>query len=169
MEETLDALQKRYELGSSEPQEFEIAELDANAYLRERAAVELPAGVESPWVRFEESVAVVGATVDLDQMRGSLPDSMVFRLLSGRVPVEVTARLQAEKGTGKLDIERVLLAGIELPPSLVAHMANGSGAEPYLPPGFKLGEPFALPLDLESIHCRVGLVRLRQGRSANPK
>lgn len=169
IEDTLEELQNRYENGSSDAREFEIVENDANAYLRAQGAEGLPPGVENPWVRFEESVAVVGATVDLDQVRGSLPDSLVFQLLSGRVPVEVTARLSAEKGVGKLDILSILFAGVELPPSLVALMVEGAGADKFLPPGFKLGQPFSLPFALESIHCRLGAVRLRQGPTAKAK
>jgi hypothetical protein len=169
VESTLGELQQRFEKGSPEAKEFEIAENDANAYLRAQGAGTLPEGIESPWVRFEDSVAVVGATVDLDRFRSSLPDSMIFQLLSGRVPVEVTARLSGEKGVGTLSLDRVLFAGIELPASLVAMMADGSKADAFLPPGFRLGEPFPLPLELESIRCLAGAVRLKQGPTAGTK
>jgi hypothetical protein len=171
VEATLGELQQRFENGSSEAKDFEIQESEANAYLRSQASANLPEGIESPWVRFEDSVAVVGATVDLDRVRGSLPDSMVFQLLSGRVPVEITARLSGEKGIGTLALDRVLFAGIELPPSLVAMMVDGSKADAFLPPGFRLGEPFPLPLDLESLRCLPGTVQLKQGptTAAKPK
>ncbi len=145
-----------------------IEEKDANDFLRGDSAEHLPAGVESPWVRFEDDLAVVGAMVDLDKFRGSLPDSPLFLLLGGRVPVEITARVAADKGIGKLELEKFLLAGIELPKSLVASLAQTEGASKILPPGFKLGESFALPYELQSIRCRVGALSLRQGPAPTP-
>jgi hypothetical protein len=167
--EKLGEIQERYEKGSNDAKDFEIEEKEANEFLRNETLGPLPDGIESPWVRFEDSIAVVGATVDMEKIRSSLPDSMVFQLLSGRVPVEITARLSADDGVGKLDLERVLFSGVELPASLVSLMTQGEGASQFLPPGFRLGEPFPLPFDLESIHCQLGAVLMRQRPTAPPK
>ncbi len=161
LEKTLEELRSRYESGSPEAKDFEIQENEANDYLRAQGGT-LPEGVESPWTRFEEGTTVVGATVDLEKFRANLPSSMLFQLLSGRVPVEITARLEGAKGVGKLDLVRVLLGGLELPASLVSAMAQSESASQFLPPGFRLGEPFELPYDLESIRCRVGSVLVQQ-------
>jgi hypothetical protein len=169
LEAKLDELETRYQNGSREAKDFEIGEEEANAYLRQQSAVNVASGVESPWVRFEETLAIVGATVDLEKARGSLPDSIIFRLLSGRVPVEVTARVSGENGVGKIDVERVLFAGVELPQSLVAMLVSGPGASKFLPPGFRLGEPFPLPYDLKSIKSRVKALFLTQGPTADSK
>jgi hypothetical protein len=158
-------LQTRYEGGSSEAKDFEFPEAEANDYLRSGKA-DIPVGIESPWMRFEEGKTIVGATVDLEKFRSNLPSSILFSLLSGRVPVEVTARFEGVEGLGKLDLVRVLLGGMELPASLVDAMAKSQKASEFLPPGFRLGEPFELPYDLESIRCTLGSVLLRQGASA---
>jgi len=161
LEKKLEELRVRYENGSPEALDFEIHEAEANDYLRAQGAT-LPEGVESPWIRIEEGMAVVGATVDLEKFRANLPPSMLFQLLSGRVPVEIQARLEGEKGVGKLDLERVLLGGLELPASLVEALAQSESAGLFLPPGFRMGEPFELPYDLESIRCRLGSVLVQQ-------
>lgn len=161
LEKKLEELRDRYENGSPEAKEFEFQEMEANDYLRGQGAG-LPEGVESPWMRFEEGTTIVGATVDLEKFRANLPTSMLFQLLSGRVPVEITARIEGDKGMGKLDLVKVLLGGMELPASLVAAMSRAESASQFLPPGFRLGEPFELPYDLESIRCRVGSVRVQQ-------
>jgi hypothetical protein len=161
LERTLEELRSRYENGSPESKEFEIQEREANDYLRAQAAT-LPQGVESPWMRFEDGTTIVGATVDLEKFRANLPSSMIFQLLSGRVPVEITARIEGTKGVGKLDLTRVLLGGLELPASLVSAMSKSESASQFLPPGFLLGEPFELPYDLESIRCRLGSVLVQQ-------
>jgi hypothetical protein len=169
LEKTLEELRARYENGSPDSKEFEIQESEANDYLRTQGAG-LPEGVESPWMRFEDGTTVVGATVDLEKFRGNLPSSMLFQLLSGRVPVEITARIEGTKGMGKLDLVRVLLGGLELPASLVSAMSKSESASQFLPPGFLLGgEPFELPYDLESIRCRLGSVLVQQRRTVLAK
>ena len=161
LEKKLEELRVRYENGSPEAKDFEIQEAEANDYLRAQGAT-LPEGVESPWMRFDEGVTVVGATVDLEKFRTNLPSSMLFQLLSGRVPVEITARIEGASGVGKLELVRVLLGGLELPASLVSAMAHSESASQFLPPGFRLGESFELPYDLESIRCRLGSVLVQQ-------
>ena len=167
LEAKLDELVTRHQEGADAPKEFDILEEEANAYIRERTVKELPEGIESPWVKFEQSLAIVGATLDLDKLQGQLPDSLVFQLLSGRVPVEVTARINAAAGVGKLVLERVTLAGVELPPDLVAAFISNEDASEFLPPGFRIGEAFILPFDLESIQCQPGTVKVVQ-RAAAP-
>lgn len=162
LEKKLEELRNRYENGSPEAKEFEFQESEANDFLRAQGGATLPEGVESPWMRFEEGTTVVGATVDLEKFRASLPNSMLFQLLSGRVPVEITARIEGASGVGKLDLVRVLLGGLELPASLVSAMAQSKNASQFLPPGFRMGEPFELPYALESIRCQLGKMLVQQ-------
>jgi hypothetical protein len=161
LEHKFEELRGRYENGSKEAKDFVIQEIEANDYLKAQNG-ELPEGVESPWMRFADGTTFVGATVDLEKFRANLPQSMLFQLLSGRVPVEIEARLEGAKGVGKLDLVKVLLAGIELPASLVTALAQSERASEFLPPGFRMGEPFELPYDLESIRCQVGSVLVQQ-------
>lgn len=161
LEQKLEELRLRYENGSREAKDFEIQEVEANDYLRAQKA-DLPDGVESPWMRFQEGTTLVGATVDLEKFRANLPSSMLLQLLKGRVPVEIEARFEGAKGIGTLVLERVVLGGIGLPETLIETLAQSETANQFLPPGFRMGEPFELPYDLESIQCRLGLVLLQQ-------
>ena len=167
LEAKLDELVTRHEEGADAPKDFEINEEEANTYIREQSVQDLPEGVESPWVKFDESLAIVGATLDLDKLQGQLPDSAIFQLLKGRVPVEVTARINAAAGIGKLVLERVTLSGVDLPPDMIASLISEQDASEFLPPGFRLGEAFTLPFDLESIQCQPGTVKVRQ-RATTP-
>jgi hypothetical protein len=169
LEATLDELMSRHQQGADAPKDFEIPEADANSYIRARSLKDFPEGIESPWVRFEESLAIVGATLDIDKLHGQLPDSIVFRFLSGRVPVEIAARINAAAGVGKLVLERVTLSGVDLPPDMVASLISEEDASEYLPPGFRLGQAFTLPFDLESILCQPGTVTVRQRATAAAK
>ena len=167
LEAKLDELVTRHQEGADAPKDFEINEEEANNYIREQRVQELPEGVESPWVKFDESLTIIGATLDLDKLQGQLPDSAIFQLLSGRVPVEVTARVNAAAGIGKLVLERVTLSGVDLPPDIVATLISNQDASEFLPPGFRLGEAFTLPFALESIQCQPGTVKVRQ-RATTP-
>src|SRR3989304_6434186 len=161
LEKKLEELRVRYENGSAEAKDFEIQEAEANGYLRAQGAT-LPEGVESPWIRFDEGLTVVGATVDLEKFRTNLPPSMLFQLLSGRVPVEIEARFEGASGVGELGLGRVILGGLELPPSPVSALAQSEKASQFLPPGFRIGEPFELPSHLEAIRCRLGSVLVQE-------
>ena len=54
----------------------------------------------------------------------------------------------------------------DLPPDMVASLIPAQEASEYLPPGFRLGEAFTLPFDLESIQCQPGTVKVRQRATA---
>ncbi|HSF19503.1 MAG TPA: hypothetical protein VLK65_28525 [Vicinamibacteria bacterium] len=164
VQKTLAELLLRHQNGATDAKVFEVGELEANQFLREQADKSLPQGFENPWIRFEESFAIVGATMDLEVVRGALPDSALLNLLSGKVPVELTARLLGEGGVGRLDVERVSMSGIDLPMSLVDALIGDIETIPFLP-GFRLGEPFPLPYGVESVHCSLGLVTVRQSAS----
>lgn len=162
LSDKLEQLRERHENGSDQAKMFELTEIEANEFLRNGGVPELPAGVTSPWIVFEEGAAVVGAMLDLDQLGDQLPDSMLFQLLSGQVPVEVVARLSGHNGSGELDLERVTLSGVDLPKTLVDSLIAGYDTSKILPPGFRLGEPFALPYDVESIRCQPKSVLVEQ-------
>ncbi|HXV64900.1 MAG TPA: hypothetical protein VEK15_29650 [Vicinamibacteria bacterium] len=163
VQKTLAELLLRHQNGAPDAKVFEVRELEANQFLQEQMET-LPQGFENPWIRFEESLAIVGATMDLEIVRGALPDSALLNLLSGKVPVELSARLLGEGGVGRLDVERVSLSGIDLPTTLVDALIGDIETIPFLP-GFRLGEPFPLPYGVESVHCSLGLVTVRQSAS----
>ncbi len=162
LDKTLEELRVRHENGADASKEFEIGEEDANAYLKDPSKNQLPEGIESPWIRFEKSLAIVGATLDLDKLEGQLPKSGVLQFLSGQVPVEIAARVKAGGGVGKLVLERITLAGVPLPPDFIASFIGDVDTSEFLPPGFRLGDAFSLPYDLESIRLEPGTALVLQ-------
>lgn len=162
LEKMLEELRARHENGADAPKEFEIGEEELNAYLQDPSKSQLPAGIESPWIRFEKSLAIVGATIDLDKLEGQLPKSGVLQLLSGQVPVEIATRVKAGGGVGKLILERITLAGVPLPPDFIASLIGDVDTSQFLPPGFRLGDAFSLPYDLESIRLEPGTALVLQ-------
>ncbi|TDI41084.1 MAG: hypothetical protein E2P02_15315 [Acidobacteria bacterium] len=162
IEKMLQELVARHENGADAPKEFEIGEEELNAFLKDPSKSHLPAGIESPWIRFEESLAIVGATLDLDKLEGQLPKSSVLQFLSGQVPVEIATRVKAGGGVGKLILERITLAGIPLPADFIASFIGDVDTSEFLPPGFRLGDAFSLPYDLESIRLQPGMALVLQ-------
>ena len=156
LEKTFDELVARHQNGADAPKEFEIGEEELNAYLKDPSKTQLPEGIETPWIRFEKSLAIVGATLDLDKLEGQIPQSGVLQFLSGQVPVEIATRVKAGGGVGKLVLERITLAGVPLPPDFIASLIGDVDTSEFLPPGFRLGDAFSLPYDLESIRLEPG-------------
>jgi hypothetical protein len=145
--------------------DFEVSEEEANAYLVDRLVDQLPEGVVEPWVKFSEGPVFAGAILDLAVLQDRMPQSSLTNLLSGRVPLELIARLQAENGVGKLLLDSVTLAGLPIPQSLLQEIVTAYTKSPSRPGGIRLDESFPLPLGIEQARVEKGRVFLRQGRS----
>lgn len=164
----IELLRERYERESSDAMELEVSEDEANAYLAHRLADQFPEGVVDPWVRFVGGPVWAGAMLDLAVLRSQLPQSSIMQLLAGRVPVELSARLRAEGGVGKLDLESVTLGGIPLPKTFLQELVSTYTKSASRPDGVRLEEPFNLPLGLESVRTEKGKLLLRQREMSEP-
>jgi hypothetical protein len=86
--------------------------------------------------------------LDLDQVKSKAPPGAgagLLALLSGAVPVELKGRFSSADGTGKVEVEEALIAGISLPPAAVAQIVGQSTRSAKRPQGFDLLSPFPLP------------------------
>ena len=162
IESTLLEIQSRYVERAEKTKSFEIDEAGANQYLRHRARTDLKDGISNPWIRLEKGMAILGARLDLETLKQDMPDNLMLSLLRGVVPVEIEAKLESKDGEGNIRLERVSVSGIELPTSFVEDLARQHGTASYLPPGFRLGESFPLPYDLEAIRLSPRLIRIDQ-------
>lgn len=149
--------------------DVEVSEEEANAYIVHRLADQLPEGVTDPWVRFAEGPVFAGATLDLALLQNRMPQYSLLQLLSGRVPVELSARIHAEDGVGLLDLESVTVAGIPLPEAFIQELVTNYTKGPTRPGGVRIEEPFELPYGIESVHSEKGRILLRQGGGANDR
>ncbi len=163
MNDKIQLLRSRYDEGDAAPMEFEVREEEANAYLLLRLVDELPEGVIEPWVRFREGPVIAGALLDLDLLRERMPQSALTQYLSGRVPVELNARLQTGGGIGKILLESVSLGGIPLPSSFVQELVTTYTKSASRPDGIHLDEPFKLPYGVESLTVKKEMMLVKQG------
>ena len=162
MSSKLQALRERHEQGDPKASETEINEQEFNAYLLHHFAQQLPEGVENPWIRFSGGPALAGATLDLDVLKSKMPESTMMQYLSGRVPLELSARLHTEDGVGRLELESVTLSGLGIPLTLIQQMVTTYTKGPSKPNGFRLDEPFPLPYGIDSVQILMGRMLLRQ-------
>ena len=163
MAKKIQQLRSRYDREDADSMEFEVSEEEANSYLALRMADQLPEGVIEPWVKFTEGPVIAGALVDLDVLRSRLPQSTLTQYMSGRVPVELNARLQTGGGVGKMVLESVSLGGIPLPSSFVQELVTTYTKGPSRPNGVRLDEPFGLPYGIESVTPKKGMILVKQG------
>ncbi len=165
----IELIRERDREGHGGAMDFAISETEVNAYLRYRLKDQLPQGIEEPWVVFTEGSVEAGASLDLALLRERLPLDSVLQFLSGQVPVEASADVSAENGTGKLDIQKFIVGGIELPKSFLQQILSSNTLSSSRPNGIQLDEPFALPYGISSARILTGLLVLRQDRASSSK
>jgi hypothetical protein len=163
----LQFLRERFEQPEvdGQPVDIEVSEEEANAYIVHRLADQLPEGVVEPWVKFSDGPVWAGAVLDLALLRDRLPESSLVQLLSGRVPVQLSAKVQTDDGVGKLELGSVTLAGISLPESFLQEIVTAYTKSPSRPDGIRLDAPFTLPYGIVNARIEEGRLHLRQGRS----
>ncbi len=134
-----------------------ISEVEINDYLEDEGGEFLPGGVTDPRVGFEESELIsTRATVDLaavsaSRSRGALDP---LRYLAGRLPVSATGFLRTDAGTGRLQIQRVTVAGLPVPHTVLQEIVRQYTKSDVNPNGVELTEPFELPYQIREVRVR---------------
>jgi hypothetical protein len=163
--DTLDQKLKAIEARKARPaarrgETVHVSEPEVNSYLNLTYAEELPKGVSEPDVRLQGGRLVVKATVDLDEVRGKVPDSTSpwnpMSFLSGRVPVEVTGKLSGRDGFGSVEVETVYLSSIRVPTTVLEQLIARSTRTAKNPEGFDIHAPFRLPYTLRALRVEPG-------------
>lgn len=163
MSQKLDAMRERYLSRVRVEKDFRLSESEVNAYLAYRLVEQIPKGVEGLWVRFSADAVNAGGRVDLAALRDRMARSPLAMLLTGMVPIEVKAKGNAQNGVGKLELENVLLGGIEVPRSLLQQLLTQYSKSATHPDGVRLEDPFELPYGIRSARFVPGEIILRQG------
>jgi hypothetical protein len=136
-----------------------VTERQLNSYVNLSLASLLPAGVSSLRLQLQKDRLGAQAQVDLDRVKGQLPPGStggLLALLSGVVPVELSGRLVAANGSGRVEIEQASVGGVSLPASLVAQMVTLSTRNAKRPQGFDILAPFPLPWTAREVRLEPG-------------
>jgi hypothetical protein len=139
---------------------FSVAE--ANAYAREEARREVGDGLRNARVWFSPGKASGSAVVDfvkLQTERGRPPGLLLRWMLQGEKEVQVSVKVEARDGKGKIDVDEVYLEGVGIPKGAVDLLI-----EYYLLPRYpdaKIGQWFELRHQVERITVTPAGVQIK--------
>jgi len=160
LERSVARIERRLRTGRSAADEpLVVTERQLNSYLNLSLASTIPPGVSGLQLRLQKDRLEAQAQVDLDRVKGQLPSGAtggLLALLSGTLPVELSGRLVAAGGTGRVEIEQASVGGVGLPASLVAQIVGLSTRNANRPRGFDVLAPFPLPWTARDIRLEPG-------------
>ena len=136
-----------------------VSEAEINSFVNLSLAEQIPQEVSNLELQLEQDRLGARAVVDLDLLRTKLPDegpAAMLSMLTGAVPVELEGRLESAEGLARIEIERVLIGGVSLPPSLLAQIVSYATRNAERPEGLDIGAPIALPWTAKSVRLEPG-------------
>jgi hypothetical protein len=132
-----------------------VTERQLNSYVR--LAARLPPALTNLELGLQKDRLLARGTLDLDQVKSKMPQGAgLLGFLSGTVPVQLRGRVWSAEGTGKVEVEEATVAGISLPPSLIAQIVSQSTKNPQRPQGFDILAPFPLPYRARRVRIEPG-------------
>jgi hypothetical protein len=149
-------------LGSRKRPPVLVTEAEATSYLNLNVAAKLPPGLSQPVLRFERDRISASGFVDLEVVKGkvALPAANgsinPLMLLSGKVPFQVTGRLENQDGFATFEIEEVRLGTWPLPITMVEQVVATATRSAQRPGGVELHAPFRLPYSVNRIRLEPG-------------
>ena len=158
--ETLARIERR--LGAGKPasrQTIVVTERQLNSWVNLSLAAKIPPGLSGFELGLQKDRLVARGMLDLDRVKSKVPPGAgagLLAFLSGSVPVELRGRFSSAEGSGKVEVEEALVAGISLPPALVAQIVSQSTRSAKRPQGFDILSPFALPFTARRVRLEPG-------------
>ena len=143
MEQKLQHLETNGGLAHPDPTPTHLTEQEINAYVAS-GKIQLPDGVQSVNFSGDAGVVTGKARVDFDRVKtGKRSSNPLLSLFSGVHDVEVQAHAHGTVGQGFVDVDSVVLDGVEVPRFVLQLFV-----EKYLQPkhpGIRLNSRFPLP------------------------
>ena len=103
---------------------------------------------------------IASSVIDLDLIEVPRSDDLLnpMNYLQGQLPMVMEAKVYSETGRGRLEIERVELAGIELPDVLVREMIARYTRSANNPDGWDIDAFYVFPYRIEEVRVDSGEV-----------
>jgi hypothetical protein len=153
---TLARIERR--LGTGKPasrQTIVVSERQLNSYVR--LALKLPAGLSDLELGLEKDRLLARGILDLDQIKSKMPQGAgLLAFLGGPVPVELRGRFWSAEGSGRVEVEEALVAGVSLPAAVLAQIVSQSTKNATRPQGFDIRAPFPLPYTARRVRLEPG-------------
>jgi hypothetical protein len=134
----------------------ELTAAELNAYV----AHEAPAGVHDPKLAVvSPGVTTATASIDFGQVRraqGYAPGWLMSKLLDGERPVSVTARITSAHGQATVDVQRVVVSGVEIDGKTLDFLIQNFLLAMY--PDAAVGRPFELGHRIERLDVQPAAV-----------
>jgi hypothetical protein len=158
--ETVTRIERRLAAGKpASRQTIVVTERQLNSWVNLSLASKIPEGLSGFEIGLQKDRVVARGTLDLDRVKSKVPPGAgagLLAFLSGAVPVELRGRFSSADGTGKVEVEEALVAGISLPPAVVAQIVGQSTRSAKRPQGFDLLSPFPLPFTARRVRLEPG-------------
>jgi hypothetical protein len=158
--ETVARVERRLVAGKpASRQTIVVTERQLNSWVNLTLASKIPEGLSGLAVGLQRDRLVAKGTLDLDRVKSKIPPgagASLLAFLSGAVPVELRGRFSSGDGKGKVEVEDALVAGISLPPAILAQIVGQSTRSAKKPEGFDILSPFPLPFTARRVRLEPG-------------
>jgi hypothetical protein len=158
--ETVAQVERRLSAGKpASRQTIVVTERQLNSWVNLSLAGKIPEGVSGFELGLQKDRLLARGLLDLDRVKSKVPQGVgtgLLAFLSGSVPVELRGRFSSAEGTGKVEVEEALVAGISLPPGVVAQIVSQSTRTANRPQGFDILSPFPLPFTARRVRLEPG-------------
>jgi hypothetical protein len=155
--ETLARIERR--IGAGKPasrQTIVVTERQLNSYVSLSLAAKIPPGLSGLELDLQKDRVFARGILDLDRVKSKIQGAGLLAFLSGSVPVELRGRLLSGDGSGRVDVEEALIAGISLPPAVLAQIVSQSTRSATRPQGIDILAPFPLPFTARRVRLEPG-------------
>ncbi len=158
--ETIAQIEKKLSAGKpASRQTIVVTERQFNSWVNLSLAAKIPEGVSGFELGLQKDRLLARGLLDLDRVKSKVPQGVgtsLLAFLSGSVPVELRGRFSSADGKGKIEVEEALVAGISLPPAVVAQIVSQSTRTANRPQGFDILSPFPLPFTARRVRLEPG-------------
>jgi len=155
---TVARVERRLKAGkpaSGEP--LVVTEKQLNSYVNLALAAKIPPGLTGLELGLLKDRIEARGMLDLDRVKSKLPQGAgLLAFLGGTVPVELRGRFSSADGAGRVEVEEALVAGISLPPAVLAQVVSQATRSAKRPEGLDVLAPFPLPFTARRVRLEPG-------------
>ena len=158
--ETVARVERRLQAGKPASREtIVVTQRQLNSWVNLTLASKIPPGLSGFELALQKDRVVARGMLDLDRVKSKVPPGAgagLLAFLSGAVPVELRGHFSSADGTGRVEVEEALVAGVSLPPAVVAQIVSQSTRSEKRPQGFDILSPFPLPFTARRVRLDAG-------------
>lgn len=156
--DTLARIERRLAAGKpASRQTIVVSERQLNSFVTLALGPRVPAGLSGLEIALQKDRLLARGVLDLDRVKSKMTQGAgLLAFLSGPVPVELRGRFSSAEGRGQVEVEEALVAGISLPPSVLAQIVVQSTRNEKRPQGIDILAPFPLPYTARRVRLEPG-------------